>query len=159
MKTPEECQCSLMSPCQWGHSGGYSCMWISFNSYLSIIYFIWCTATYTMRQTCVTSNITKNIKLRGVQHSPELVFRSYRLPCTRKPNFSSPVRTIHFNQSVQITQKPTDWKASKWCGHCHHACHTGIIQKQNEYKITNVCKIIAKFKNSPVQNNSNKACI
>ena len=35
MKTPEECQCFLMSPCQWGPSGRYRCVWICFNIKLS----------------------------------------------------------------------------------------------------------------------------
>ena len=90
MKTSEECQCFLMTPCQWGCSVRYSCTWISFNTYLSIIYFIWWTVRYTMRQTCVPPNILRSTKLWDTQHSPELAFE-HRLSCTRKPNFSSPV--------------------------------------------------------------------
>ena len=82
MKTPEGHQCFSISPCQWGCSGGYSCRWICFNIYLSIIYFIWCTLKYTMRQTCVHPNIIRSTKLQGAQHSPELSFRStdFRVP-------------------------------------------------------------------------------
>ena len=65
-----------MSPCQWGRSGGYSCTWICFNICLSIIYFIWCTASYTMKQTCLPQNIKRSTKLRGAKRSPELTFRS-----------------------------------------------------------------------------------
>ena len=42
----------------------------------SIIYFIWCTARYMMRQTPAPPNITRSTLLEGAQHSPELVFRS-----------------------------------------------------------------------------------
>ena len=38
-----------------------------FQHYLSIIYFIWYTARYMMRQTCVPPNITRCTKLRGTQ--------------------------------------------------------------------------------------------
>ena len=76
VKTPEECQCFFMSSCQWGRSGWYSCMWICFNIYLPIIYFICCMARYTMRLTHVPTKITKSTKLRGTQCSPELAFRS-----------------------------------------------------------------------------------
>ena len=52
----------LMSPCQWGCSGGYSCTWICFNIYLSIINFIWYMARYMMRQTCVHPNTKRSTK-------------------------------------------------------------------------------------------------
>ena len=82
VKTPEERQCFLMSSYQWGCSGGYSCMWICFNIYLSIICFIWCIVRYTMRQTCVPPNVTRSTKLGGTQRSLELAFRStdFRVP-------------------------------------------------------------------------------
>ena len=76
MKTPDECQCFFMSSSQWGHSGQYSCMWICFYIYLPIIYFICCTARYTMRLTHIPTNIARSTKLRGTQRSPELAFRS-----------------------------------------------------------------------------------
>ena len=76
VKTAEERQCFLMSPCQWGRSSGYSCMWICFNIYLSIIYFIWCMVRYTMRRTHVPPNVTRSRILWGPQRSPELAFRS-----------------------------------------------------------------------------------
>ena len=56
--------------------GGYSCTQISYKIYLSIIYFIWCTARYMMRQTRVPPNITKSTKLWDAQCSPELAYRS-----------------------------------------------------------------------------------
>ena len=80
MKTQEERQCFLIFPCKWGCSGGYSCTWICFNTYISIIYFIWCTARYTMKRTRVPSNVTRSTKLRGTQRSPELTFRSMDFP-------------------------------------------------------------------------------
>ena len=76
MKTPEKCQSFFMSSYQWGRSGWYSCMWICFNIYLPIIYFICCMARYTMRLTHVPTKITKSTKLRDTQCSPELAFRS-----------------------------------------------------------------------------------
>ena len=76
MKTSEEHQYFLMSPCQWGCSDWYSCTWIWFNIYLPVIYFIWYTVRYTMRQTGVTTNVTRSTKLWGAQCSPELSFRS-----------------------------------------------------------------------------------
>ena len=76
MKTPEESHCFLMSPCQWGCSRGYSSMWICFNIYLFLIYFIWCMVRCMMRQTQVPPNITRSTKLQGAQHSPELAVRS-----------------------------------------------------------------------------------
>ena len=75
MKTPEERQCFLMSPCQWGHSGQYSRTWICFNIYLSIIYFIWYMARYTMKPTHVPPNIARSTKLQGAQCSRDLAFR------------------------------------------------------------------------------------
>ena len=71
-----------MSPCQWDRSGGYSCTWICLNIYLSIIYFIWYTARYTMTRTCVPPDVTRSTKLRGAQRSPKLTFRSmdFRVP-------------------------------------------------------------------------------
>ena len=33
-------------------------------------------ARYTLRQTPVPPNVTKNTKLQGVQHSPEVAFRN-----------------------------------------------------------------------------------
>ena len=73
MKTPEERQCFLMSPC---HSGRYSCTEICFNIYLSIINFIWYMAKNTRRRTRVPPSVTRSAKLRGAQRSPELSFRS-----------------------------------------------------------------------------------
>ena len=70
-----ESQCFVSSTCQWGRSGGYGCMCICSNIYLSIIYFIWCKARYTMGLTLVPSNVTRSTKLRGAQHSLELAFR------------------------------------------------------------------------------------
>ena len=49
----------LMYPCQWVHTAGCK-TWNCFNMYLSKIYFIWYTARYTMGQTCVTLNITRD---------------------------------------------------------------------------------------------------
>ena len=82
VNTPEERRCFLMSPCQWGRSGGYSCTSICFNIFLSIIYFTWRTARYAMRRTSVPPNVTRSTKLRGAQGSPELAFRSkvFRVP-------------------------------------------------------------------------------
>ena len=71
MKTSEEHQYFLMSPCQWGCSDWYSCTWIWFNIYLPVIYFIWYTVRYTMRQTGVTTNVTRSTKWWGAQCSPE----------------------------------------------------------------------------------------
>ena len=65
MKTPEKSPSFLTFPCQWGRSGGYSCMWICFNIYPFIISFIWCTARYMMRWTHVTPNVTRSKKLCG----------------------------------------------------------------------------------------------
>ena len=75
MKTPEERQCFFISPCQWGCFGGCSCTWISFNIYLSIIYFISYMARYTTRQTRVPPNVTRSTELREAQRYPELAFR------------------------------------------------------------------------------------
>ena len=86
MKTPEERQCFLMSPYQWDRSGGYSCTWICFNIYLSIIYFIW----YMMRWTCVPPNITWSTKI--IRHTTFSWTCSWdhRFLSTKNPNFSSP---------------------------------------------------------------------
>ena len=65
-----------MSPCQWSHFGGYSCTWICFNIYLSIIYFIWCMMRYTMRWTRVPPNVTSSTKLWGAKHCFGLAFRT-----------------------------------------------------------------------------------
>ena len=45
-----------------------------FQHYLSIIYFIWYTARYMMRQTCVPPNITRCTKLRGTQCHKKYTF-------------------------------------------------------------------------------------
>ena len=74
MKTLEKRQCFLMSLCQWDRSGGHSCTWICFNIYISITYFIWYTARYTMRRTHVPPNVTRSAKLRDAQRS-KLAFR------------------------------------------------------------------------------------
>ena len=97
--TPKERQCFLMSQCQWSHPGGYSSMWISFNIYLSIIYFIWCTARYTMRQTCVPLNNKRSTKLWGPQRSPEIALRS--------KNFCVPENLIF--PALNLTMS-IDWK-------------------------------------------------
>ena len=94
-KTPKERQCFLMTPCQWGCFGGYSCTWICFKVYLSIIYFIWCMAGYTMRQTCVPLNITRSTKLRGMQCSPEIAFRSTDFCVPENLNF--PALKVNIN--------------------------------------------------------------
>ena len=44
-----------------------------------------------MRGTCVSPNVTRSTKLRGMQRSLEVAFSS-RLLCSRKPNFPSPVK-------------------------------------------------------------------
>ena len=75
MKTPEKRQCFLTPLCQQGLSGGYSCAWICFNIYLSIMYFMWWMLR-NMRWKCVPPNVTRSIKLWGAQCSPELAFRS-----------------------------------------------------------------------------------
>ena len=87
MKTPEEHQCFLMSPCQWSHSGGYSCTWICFKIDLSIIYFIWCMARYKMRWRCVPPKVATSTELWGAQRTLELGFKSTDF-CVPK-NFSS----------------------------------------------------------------------
>ena len=58
IKTPEEHQCFLTSPCQWGPSVGYGCTRICLNIYLSVIYFIWHMARYLMRRKCIPTNVT-----------------------------------------------------------------------------------------------------
>ena len=104
IKTPKERRCFLMSPYQWGRSGGYSCTWICFNIYLSIIYFIWCTASYTMRRTRVPSNVKK-----GAQRSSELAFRStdFRVP----ENLTYLALINHLNLPKQLHQFL--WKTKK----------------------------------------------
>ena len=91
MKTPEEHQCFLMSPCQWGSSGGYSCTWPCFNINIFIIYLTWHTASYTMRQRPVSPHVTRSTILWGVQRSPELAFRSTDFCAPENLIFSSPV--------------------------------------------------------------------
>ena len=56
--------------------GWYSCNWICFSIYLSIIYFIWYTTKYTTRCSRVLPNITRSTQLRGTQRSPEIAFKS-----------------------------------------------------------------------------------
>ena len=63
----------VMSSCQWGCSGGYSCSWIFCNIYLSIIFFIWYTVRFTIKQTKGVRPInTRSTKLQDRQRSPEL---------------------------------------------------------------------------------------
>ena len=50
----------------------YSCTWIYFNIFLSIIYLIWC----RVRETLLLYNVARSRKLQGTQHSPELALRS-----------------------------------------------------------------------------------
>ena len=50
----------------------YSCTWIYFNIFLSIIYLIWC----IVRETLLLYNVARSRKLQGTQHSPELALRS-----------------------------------------------------------------------------------
>ena len=91
IKSPGESQCFITFPCKWGRSGGYSCIWICFNIYLLIIYFIWQTARYTIRRGHVLLFVPRSTQLRGAQRFPELAFRSTDfLSCTWKPNFTSP---------------------------------------------------------------------
>ena len=56
--------------------GWYSCNWICFSIYLSIVYFIWYTTKYTTRCSRVLPNITRSTQLRGTQRSPEIAFKS-----------------------------------------------------------------------------------
>ena len=91
MKTPEEHQCFLMSPCQWGSSGGHSCSWPCFNINIFIIYLTWHTASYTMRRRHVSPHVTRSTILWGVQRSPELAFRSTDFCVPENLIFSSPV--------------------------------------------------------------------
>ena len=54
----------------------YSCTWIYFNIFLSIIYLIWC----RVRETLLLYNVARSRKLQGTQHSPELALRSIVFP-------------------------------------------------------------------------------
>ena len=54
----------------------WSCSWIYLNIFLSIVYFSWCTARYTVWQTIVPCNITRSTKSRGAQRAPELALSS-----------------------------------------------------------------------------------
>ena len=105
MKTPEERQYFFISPCQWGCSGGYSCKWICFNSYLSVICFIWYTARYTMRWT----------RVLGVQHSAELAFSStdFRLP---KNLFSQPCQISALTENFHFLDQifPVESRKSEY---------------------------------------------
>ena len=86
IKSPGESQCFITFPCKWGRSGGYSCIWICFNIYLLIIYFIWQTARYTIWRGHVLLFVPRSTQLRGAQRFPELAFRSTDfLSCTWKP--------------------------------------------------------------------------
>ena len=94
MKISVEWQYFLMSRCWWDRSGGYSCTWICFNIYLSIIYFTWCRTRYTMRQTCVPPNVIGSIKLPGTQRSPELAFRKLEFCVPKNLHFPVPVKVL-----------------------------------------------------------------
>ena len=54
----------------------YSCTWIYFNIFLSIIYLIWC----RVRETLLLYKVARSRKLQGTQHSPELALRSIVFP-------------------------------------------------------------------------------
>ena len=76
MKTPEECQCFLMSPCQWGPSGRYRCVWICFNIKQSTQ---WGEQVYLLLSYCYTEH--------NGQCFSELAFRSTDFHITENPIF------------------------------------------------------------------------
>ena len=94
MKTPEQRQCFLMSPCQWGRPGGYSCTWIRLNIYFSIIYFICYTPGYT-------PNVTRSRKLRGAQRSREFAFGSTDFPVPENLFFPALVSNLWYTYFVR----------------------------------------------------------
>ena len=61
----------------------YSCTWIYFNIFLSIIYLIWC----RVRETLLLYKVARSRKLQGTQHSPELALRSTDFCSPENPIF------------------------------------------------------------------------
>ena len=79
----------------------WCCTWICFSIYLSIIYFIWYMARYTMGWTCVPHSVTRSTKLQGSQCSPKLAFRS--------TDFLVPENLIFSALFIQIPKSNPRW--------------------------------------------------
>ena len=132
MKTPKESQSFLMSPCQWGCSGGYSCTWICFNIYLSIIYFIWYMVRYTMKRAHVISNVTRNTKLQGGQRSPELAFRSTDFRVLKNLIFPALfIPKLIDSCNLQLTQMVLNFRCLVFCF---------FFKSKNEFTLE-ICKV------------------
>ena len=144
MKKPEEQQCFLMSPCQLGHSGGYSCTWISFNIYLSIINFIWYPVRYIIRRTSTPPNVTRSTKLWGTQCFPDFAFRSTDLRVPENLIFPALlIRSMKFlyPEVALYLYKSTIWPCIEYC--CHvwasaPSCYLELLDKLQKWICTTV---------------------
>ena len=93
----------------------YSCTWIYFNIFLSIIYVIWCTVRYTVREILLLYNVARSRKLPGTQQSPKRAWRSTDFCSPENPFFPALICLCVHAKPITHNWLFPQCKAAKTC--------------------------------------------